>query len=203
MGITREQFEKMKQRLQGPTRSARPVIPTTTATASGKGHQVILGVDPSLRGTGFGVVRNQKPQPMVLAQGTITCPASWERSRCLVKIYQTLSDTVKNHQPTVAVVEALFFAQNMQTSLLMGEARGACLVAAAQYGLEVFEMAPRKVKQAIVGYGGAQKLAVARMVQRLLKLADTPEPDAADALALALTFLQESGRFTLTPLKRI
>jgi crossover junction endodeoxyribonuclease RuvC len=86
---------------------------------------------------------------------------------------------------------------------LMGEARGASLLAAAEAGLEIFELAPRKVKQAIVGYGGAQKSAVARMVQRMLRLAQLPTPDAADALALALTHAQETARFSLTPAKRI
>ena len=74
----------------------------------------------------------------------------------------------------------------------MGEARGASLVAAAEAGLEVFEIAPRKVKQAVVGYGAAQKFAVAKMVQRMLQLSEAPAPDAADALALALTYAQES-----------
>jgi crossover junction endodeoxyribonuclease RuvC len=107
------------------------------------------------------------------------------------------------HHPTVCVVEGLFFAQNLQTALVMGEARGAALAVVAEAGLEVYELAPRKVKQAMVGYGAAQKLAVARMVQRLLRLPDLPAPDAADALALALTFAQEAGRSWLTPPKRI
>jgi len=85
----------------------------------------------------------------------------------------------------------------------MGEARGASLVAAAEAGLEIFEIAPRKVKQTIVGYGAAQKLAVAKMVQRMLRLPELPEPDAADALALALTHAQENQRFALTPPKKL
>jgi crossover junction endodeoxyribonuclease RuvC len=85
----------------------------------------------------------------------------------------------------------------------MGEARGACLVAAAETGLEIFEIAPRKVKQAIVGYGAAQKAAVSRMVQRMLGLADTPPPDAADALALALAFAHEQRRYAISPIKRL
>ena len=85
----------------------------------------------------------------------------------------------------------------------MGEARGAALAAVAEAGLEICEMAPRKVKQAIVGYGAAQKLAVAKMVQRLLALPALPEPDAGDALALALAYAQENSRYCLTPLKRI
>jgi L-alanine-DL-glutamate epimerase-like enolase superfamily enzyme len=82
------------------------------------------------------------------------------------------------------VVEGLFYAQNLQTALIMGEARGAALAALAEAGLEIVEIAPRKVKQAIVGYGAAQKEAVARMVQRLLALPELPAPDAADALVV-------------------
>ena len=85
----------------------------------------------------------------------------------------------------------------------MGEARGASLVAAAEAGLEIYEIAPRKVKQAIVGYGAAQKSAVGKMVQRMLRLPEPPAPDAADALALALTHAQETARFSLVPPKRI
>src|SRR5205807_58017 len=123
--------------------------------------------------------------------------------RCLVKITQTLRDVLRQHQPTVCVVEGLFFAQNLQTALVMGEARGASLVAAAEAGLEIYEIAPRKVKQAIVGYGAAQKLAVAKMVQRLLRLQEVPEADAADALALALAHAQQAVRYTLSAPKRI
>jgi crossover junction endodeoxyribonuclease RuvC len=97
----------------------------------------------------------------------------------------------------------LFYAQNLQTALILGEARGAALAAVAEAGLEVYELAPRKVKQAIVGYGAARKLAVAKMVQRLLGLPEAPAPDAADALALALTYAQETGRYSLSPPKRV
>ncbi len=85
----------------------------------------------------------------------------------------------------------------------MGEARGAALATIAEAGLEIYELAPRKVKQAMVGYGAAQKLAVARMVQRLLGLKEVPAPDAADALALALAHAQENGRYAFSAPKRI
>jgi len=145
-----------------------------------------------LRGTGFGVIRCAKGGPELVSDGTIKCPAAWERSRCLARISQTLRDTIRTFRPTVCVVEGLFYAQNLQTALIMGEARGASLVAVAEAGLDVYEIAPRKVKQAIVGYGAAQKFAVAKMVQRLLSLAKPPAPDAADALALALSYAQDS-----------
>ena len=202
MGITPQQFSQMQQRVTGTRHTAQPVFERAAATKAGS-HQVILGVDPSLRGTGYGIIRLGRPAPTALAFGTISCPTTWERSRCLARIAQVIRDLLKEKQPTVCVVEGLFFAQNLQTALLMGEARGAALAMIAEAGLEIYEIAPRKVKQAIVGYGAAQKLAVAKMVQRMLRLAETPDPDAADALALALAHAQEIGRYSLTARKRI
>lgn len=204
VGITPQQFKQMQDRVAGQRRAAAPVLgacPTTpTALAS---NSVILGLDPSLRGTGYGVIRLAKPNPHTLGHGTITCPANWEHTRCLVKIVQTLRDVIRQQHPTVCVVEGLFYAQNLKTALVMGEARGAALSVVAEAGLEIYELAPRKVKQAIVGYGAAQKIAVARMVQRMLHLHETPAPDAADALALALTHARENQRFSLHPPRRI
>ena len=193
----------MQQRLGGASpRAALPVFESGLRPAASS-HGVILGVDPSLRGTGYGVIRLAKPHPLALAHGTISCPAGWERSRCLVKIVKTLRDVLKQHQPTVCVVEGLFYAQNLQTAIIMGEARGAALATIAEAGLDIYEIATRKVKQAIVGYGAAQKSAVAKMVQRLLNLPNPPAPDAADALALALVHAQENSSYNLTPLKKI
>jgi len=193
----------MRQRLDGTaTRTAAPVL-AGSLRAPASAHQVILGVDPSLRGTGYGVIRLARPHPVALGHGTISCPQNWERSRCLAKISQALREVLCEHQPTVCVVEGLFYAQNLQTAIIMGEARGAALAVIAEAGLEIFEIAPRKVKQAVVGYGAAQKSAVAKMVQRLLDLPKPPAPDAADALALALTHAQENSRYHLAPLKRI
>jgi crossover junction endodeoxyribonuclease RuvC len=202
MGITPQQFRQMQERLGSPRRAAMPVF-DRTAPASAKAHQVILGVDPSLRGTGYGVIKLAKPCPQTLTQGVIACPLGWEHSRCLVKIVGSLREVVRQHQPTVCVIEGLFYAQNLQTALTMGEARGAALAAIAEAGLEIYELAPRKVKQAIVGYGAAQKLAVAKMVQRMLRLPELPAPDAADALALALAHSQAHGRYSLQAAKRV
>jgi crossover junction endodeoxyribonuclease RuvC len=192
----------MQSRLAGGKRIPAPIAVNGAARAR-QSHAIILGVDPSLRGTGYGVIRLAKPFPQTLAHGTVRCPATWEHSRCLVKIAQTLRELIQQLQPAVCVVEGIFYAQNLQTALVMGQARGASLVAVAEAGLEIYELAPRKVKQAIVGYGAAQKLAVAKMVQRLLHLRELPEPDAADALALALTHAQENGRYALSLPKRI
>jgi crossover junction endodeoxyribonuclease RuvC len=202
MGITPQQFKQMQERVGRPQRGAAPVFDRTPSTSASL-RTVILGLDPSLRGTGYGVIRLGKPFPATLAHGTISCPANWEHSRCLVKIAQSLRDVLKQHHPEVCVVEGLFFAQNLQTALIMGEARGAALATVSETGIEIYELAPRKVKQAIVGYGAAQKLAVAKMVQRMLHLSEPPAPDAADALALALTHAQGQGRYSFDLPKRI
>jgi crossover junction endodeoxyribonuclease RuvC len=202
VGISLQQFEQMKARVKSPrgkAASALEAVPRNVGGAAG----VVLGIDPSLRGTGYGVIRMGKGQLQMLVCGTISCPSGWERSRCLAKISVTLRDVMKAHSPTLCVVEGLFFAQNLQTALIMGEARGAAMAAVAEAGLEIYEVSPRKVKQAIVGYGAAQKIAVAKMVQRMLNLAELPAPDAADALALALVHAQSSGRYSLNAPKRI
>src|ERR1019366_2307630 len=141
VGITRRQFEQMQQRVGGvSTRTASPVFASVLRPVTNT-NSVILGVDPSLRGTGYGVIRLAKPHPLALAHGTISCPSGWERSRCLVKIVETLSDVLKQHQPTVCVVEGLFYAQNLQTAIIMGEARGAALATIAEAGLDIYEIA--------------------------------------------------------------
>jgi len=191
----------MKERLSG-RRTGSPAVESGAGLAV-VANQIIIGVDPSLRGTGFGVVKMARPHPVALAHGTIVCPQTWPHSRCLLKIFETLRDVAHEHHPTVCAIEGLFFAQNLKTALIMGEARGAALAAMAGAGLEIFEIAPRKVKQAIVGYGAARKEAVAKMVQRLLNLASAPDPDAADALAIALAHAWDGGRTRIGVPKKI
>lgn len=203
MGITVRQFEAMRERVGGHGRQRAPAPDCRPDPIIPAADLVILGIDPSLRGTGYGVIRVARPSALALGQGTIRCPARWPRSRCLAEITTVLRDVIRQLQPRRCAVEGLFYAQNLKTALIMGEARGAALVAAAEAGLEICEIAPRKVKQAIVGYGGARKLAVARMVQRLLGLPEAPEADAADALALALTYARECTGRWLTPVKRL
>jgi len=120
-----------------------------------------------------------------------------------VAISKTLREVIAAHRPTVCAIEGLFFAQNPKTALIMGEARGAAMAAIAESGLEIFEIAPRKVKQSIVGHGNAQKIAVAKMVQRMLALDELPAPDAADALALALTYWHLNKRFAINPTQKL
>lgn len=177
----------MRSRLSRPKKE-----PAAVAARPARRDEIIIGIDPSLRGTGYGVIHAGPAQPRALAHGTIKCPASWERSRCLTHIAQTVRTLLAEYRPSICAIEGLFYAQNLQTALIMGEARGAALAALGEGGLEIYEIAPRKVKQSVVGYGAAQKLAVAKMVQRLLQLTALPEPDAADALALALAYAQTS-----------
>jgi len=198
VGISARQFEEMEQRVRG-----KKIGANKNAGETASAHEILLGVDPSLRGTGFGLVKLGGNTPATLAQGAIKCPAKWSRSECLVAITRTLREVIRKHQPTVCAIEGLFYAQNVKTALIMGEARGAAMAAVAEGGLEIFEIAPRKVKQSIVGYGNAQKIAVAKMVQRMLKLEDLPEPDAADALALALTYAHLNKRFAIDPTQKI
>jgi crossover junction endodeoxyribonuclease RuvC len=203
VGITPQQFKAMQERVGGKRRAATPVFERAAISAAVATDKKILGVDPSLRGSGYGLIHAIRGNPRALAHGTISCPANWERSRCLVKISQTFRDLMKEHTPDVCVFEGLFYAQNLQTALIMGEARGAAVAAIAEFGISIYEVAPRKVKQAIVGYGAAQKSAVAKMVQRMLKLVEQPGPDAADALALALTYANETSRYSLTAPRKI
>ena len=205
MGITLQQFNEMNARVSGRKPRATAALLAARPAPAGGSHKIILGLDPSLRGTGYGVIELTKPVPRTLTHGTISCPKDWPHSRCLAHISQTLRDVLRKFQPTVCAVEGLFFAQNIKTAIVMGEARGAALAALGEAGLEIYEIAPRKVKQAIVGYGAAQKLAVAKMVQRLLQLTEIPAPDAADALALALVQAQtqERSRYSLSSARQI
>jgi len=193
VGISASQFEQLQERVSGKRRLRVEAVV----------HKIILGVDPSLRGTGYGVIQLGKGDPATLTQGTIKCPARLRRSECLVAISTTLREVIQKHSPTACAIEGLFYAQNPKTALTMGEARGAALAVLAESGLEIVEIAPRKVKQSIVGYGNAQKLAVAKMVQRMLALEELPAPDAADALALALTFDHLNKRFAIEPSQKI
>jgi crossover junction endodeoxyribonuclease RuvC len=202
MGVTPRQFLLMQQRLAGNRRAVEPDASEGNHRAAAT-PGVVLGIDPSLRATGYGVVHTSRAATSARAYGTIACPRAWARSRCLVQIADQLRQVIREQQPTECVVEGLFYAQNLRTALIMGEARGVCLLAAAEAGLAIYELAPRKVKQAVVGFGGAQKLAVAKMVQRMLRMETTPEPDAADALALALAHVQRSVSARLAPARHL
>ncbi len=153
----------------------------------------VLAIDPSLRSTGFAVLERTGAagaKPRVLEYGTIKNPERLRPSECLVAIHERLSAVIECHAPTCVAVESVIYVQSYRTAITLGAARGAALLAAAQRGLEVFEYPPTRVKQAVVGRGSAKKDQVGFMVRALLELTETPGPDAADAMAIGLTHLQ-------------
>ena len=151
----------------------------------------ILAIDPSLRSTGFAVLeRLAGTKARALEYGCIPNAAKLPPSSCLVAIYDRLADLIARYEPECAAVEAVIFVQSHRTAITLGAARGSAILAAARRGLPVFEYAPTDVKQAVVGRGGAGKDQVAFMVRALLGLTETPQADAADALAIGLTHFQ-------------
>ncbi len=165
----------------------------------------ILGVDPSLRGTGFGLIERQPRGQRCLHFGTIRNVASLPLSTCLLEIRQQLADLISTWQPSVMAIESTIYVQSFRTAITLGAARGAVILAAAERGLAIHEYAPRSVKQAVVGRGGAQKEQVAFMIRATLALTQTPPPDAADALAVALAHCQaaDAAKHRREVLKRV
>jgi crossover junction endodeoxyribonuclease RuvC len=156
---------------------------------------IILGVDPGTAITGYGIIASDGDALKMVAYGAITTPADWQLPRRLQRIYTELATLIAQHQPTDAVVEKLFFSKNVRTALSVGQARGVALLVAAQAGLALHEYTPLQIKQAVVGYGRAEKMQVQRMVKMLLQLDFVPQPDdAADALAIAICHAH-SARF--------
>ena len=150
-----------------------------------------LGIDPGTATTGYGLVRLSPEGDLhSVRYGIISTPKDATASARLVMLYDQLCDLLKQNQPDTAAVEKLFFARNVTTALAVGQARGVVLLALEQAGIETFEYTPKEVKQAVVGYGNAEKKQVQEMVRALLQLDSIPKPDdAADALAIAITHL--------------
>jgi crossover junction endodeoxyribonuclease RuvC len=145
----------------------------------------ILGIDPGSRATGYGVVEVEGSRLARVAGGVIR-PGAELLSERLACIASTLDGVVERTAPRSAALESVFAARNPRSALMLGQARGAALVACGLAGLPTAEYAPAQVKRAVVGYGAASKEQVQRMVQRLLGLASPPPADEADALAVAL-----------------
>ena len=146
----------------------------------------ILGVDPGLRRTGFGVVDAQGSRLSYVASGTIVVPSDVPLPERLKVILDNLREVVRQTQPDVAALEIVFVNTNPQSTLLLGQARGAAMCALADSGLKVHEYTALQVKKSVVGHGKAAKEQVQMMVQQLLALEATPNNDPADALACAI-----------------
>src|SRR5881409_4127128 len=150
----------------------------------------VLAIDASLRNTGVAIVdaNNGKPRPLYF--GTIHNASSMRSSSCLVAIHDRLVDLIRVHEPDCCALESVIYVQSYKTAIVLGAARGAAILAAAENGLPIFEYAPNRIKQATVGTGAAGKNQVAFMVRVLFDLTETPDADAADALAIGLTHLR-------------
>lgn len=163
----------------------------------------ILGVDPSLRSTGFGLVEAAGNHFTAIDFGHIKNPPSLLPSRCLVRIADTIGRLLDKHQPDAVAVEGLVYVQNTRIAFTLGEVRGVIIAAAARRGIPVYEYAPRKAKQSVTGLGAAGKTQVAHMIKATLGLPAAPHPDAADGLALALCHAQSGRGIQIKPAKPI
>jgi len=158
----------------------------------------VLSIDPALRNTGYAVIealpkdagsrspRASQPQFRALTYGVIRNSPKISQSHCLVSIRAQIAEVIAHHEPTVCAVEAVIYVQSYQTAIVLGAARAASLIAAAEAELPIHEYPPKRVKQAVVGQGAATKEQVAFMMRALLGLTETPPNDAADALAVGL-----------------
>ncbi len=148
---------------------------------------IVLGIDPGLANTGYGVVARRGGRLLALDGGVITTAAQRAPERRLAEIHAAVDALLAEHQPDAMALEELYFGQNVRTAFAVGQARGAVLLAAGQRGVPCAGYTPQQVKGAVCGSGRAQKDQVARMVMALLGLSEEPRPDhAADALAVAL-----------------
>jgi crossover junction endodeoxyribonuclease RuvC len=166
----------------------------------------VLAIDASLRNTGVAIVEtNGTGKFHARYYGLIQNPARLPMSSCLVAIRNRLAELIQAHEPDCCALESVIYVQSYKTAIVLGAARGSAIMAATERGLPVFEYAPKRIKQATVGNGSADKTQVAFMVRALLGLIETPGADEADALAIALTHLraQEAARLGLTTETRI
>jgi crossover junction endodeoxyribonuclease RuvC len=152
---------------------------------------LVLGIDPGTATTGFGLVRERDDGSLELVEfGIISTPKEEAAHHRLVQLYDEMKKIIKRHKPDSVGVEKLFFQRNISTAIAVGQARGVVMLAIAQAGLDVAEYTPNEVKQAVAGYGSADKKQVQEMVRVLLSMPSIPKPDdAADALAIAITHI--------------
>jgi crossover junction endodeoxyribonuclease RuvC len=154
----------------------------------------ILGVDPGSRVTGYGIVEQVRGELRAVDCGVIRPDAAAPASERYLVIHDSLATLITQFHPDVVAVESLFFCKSASSAIKLAQVRGVVLLAAAEAGLEVYEYAPRRVKQAVVGRGSASKVQVQQMVKALLGLAEVPKPeDAADALAVAICHAQAAN----------
>ncbi len=148
---------------------------------------IIMGIDPGFATTGYGIIEHKENKFSVIDYGAITTKAGIALCERLYKLNVELEQIIMMYKPDTVSVEELFFNKNVKTALSVGHGRGVALLSAARCGVEVFEYTPLQIKQAVVGYGRAQKAQVQQMVKIILNLNEIPKPDdVADALAAAI-----------------
>ena len=148
---------------------------------------IILGIDPGLAIVGWGVIEYKQNKFTTLGYGSIQTPSTMRTEDRLVEIFKSMNQLLKTYNPDCVAVEELFWNTNQTTGIRVSEARGVILLSAARAGIPIYEYTPLQVKQAVVGYGRAEKKQVISMVTMFLKLEKTPKPDdTADALAIAV-----------------
>ena len=156
---------------------------------------VVLGIDPGIANTGFGVVRRRGGKLAALDGGVINTRANRSPERRLADIFAGVEELITRHSPDAVALEALYFGQNVRSAFAVGQARGVVMLAAGRNGLECHDYTPQQVKGAVCGSGRAPKEQVTRMVQALLALPEPPTPDhAADALAVAICHANHAPR---------
>ena len=148
---------------------------------------IILGIDPGLAIVGWGVIEYDNARLRSVAYGSLRTPAGMPTEERLCAIYDGMNELIEKYRPDAVAIEELFFNTNITTGIRVAEARGVLLLSAARAGVKSFEYTPLQVKQAVVGYGRAEKKQVISMVTMLLSLREAPKPDdTADALAIAI-----------------
>lgn len=158
---------------------------------------IVLGIDTSLRSTGFGVLSVEGSRMRALDWGNIPNAAKMPLSECLKRIHNRIGELVAEHHPDVMAIESVIYGKNAGTMLVLGEARGAVITAAVQAGLPIYEYEPRRMKKAVCGNGLAEKGQIQRMIRVLLNLPGVPQNDAADALGLAIAHVHSMGPLSL------
>lgn len=151
----------------------------------------ILGIDPGTGILGFGVIEAEKGEVQLVDGGVIRTPAKEDDAVRLQTIFEEITDIITQSKPTVMAIEKLYFSRNVTTAMTVSQARGVVLLAGQQAGLDIYGYTPLQIKQALTGYGRAEKKQIQEMVRVILKLKAIPRPDdCADALACALTHAQ-------------
>ncbi len=156
-------------------------------------QRVTLGIDPGTARLGYGVIRGEDPATS-LEFGIVETKSHEDMPSRLLQLHDELLGLIRDYRPSVMVIEKLFFSRNVTNAISVGQARGVAMLTAAESGIQVVEYTPAEVKQAVAGYGNADKLQIQQMVKIILGLNELPEPDdAADALAVAICHVQHSG----------